>query len=53
LPDQGSPALLSFYDFPAEPWKHLRTSNTIESTFATVRHRCDVELADVAEPTEV
>ena len=27
------------YDFPAEHWKHLRTSNPIESTFATVRHR--------------
>ena len=32
-------ALLAFYDFPAEHWKHLRTSNSIESTFATVRHR--------------
>jgi transposase-like protein len=30
---------LAFYDFPAEHWKHLRTSNPIESTFATVRHR--------------
>jgi putative transposase len=32
-------ALLSFYDFPAEHWDHLRTSNPIESVFATVRHR--------------
>ena len=32
-------ALLAYYDFPAENWKHLRTSNPIESTFATVRHR--------------
>ena len=32
-------ALLPFYDFPAEHWKHLRTTNPIESTFATVRHR--------------
>ena len=32
-------ALLAFYDFPAEHWKHLRTSNPIESTFATVQHR--------------
>ena len=32
-------ALLAFYDFPAEHWKHLRTSNPIESTFAMVRHR--------------
>ena len=31
--------LLAFYDFPAEPWKHLRTTNPIESTFATVRLR--------------
>ncbi len=31
--------LLAFYDFPAEHWKHLRTSNAIESTFATVRLR--------------
>ena len=32
-------ALLAFYDFPAEHWKHLPTTNPIESTFATVRHR--------------
>jgi hypothetical protein len=32
-------ALLAFYDFPAEHWKHLRTTNPIESTFATMRHR--------------
>jgi putative transposase len=32
-------ALPAFYDFPAEHWTHLRTSNPIESTFATVRHR--------------
>jgi putative transposase len=32
-------ALLTFYDFPAEHWKHLRTTNIIESSFATVRHR--------------
>jgi transposase-like protein len=32
-------ALLCFYDFPAEHWDHLRTSNPIESVFATVRHR--------------
>jgi transposase-like protein len=31
--------LMAFYDFPAEHWKHLRTTNPIESTFATVRHR--------------
>jgi transposase-like protein len=32
-------ALLTFYDFPAEHWDHLRTLNPIESVFATVRHR--------------
>jgi len=32
-------ALLAFYDFPADHWDHLRTSNPIESVFATVRHR--------------
>ena len=31
--------LLQFYEFPAGHWKHLRTTNPIESTFATVRHR--------------
>lgn len=35
--DQGQ--LLTFYDFPAEHWRHLRTSNVIESPFATVRLR--------------
>src|SRR4051794_23627411 len=34
--------LLAFYDFPAEHWVHLRTTNPIESTFATVRHRTKV-----------
>jgi putative transposase len=31
--------LLTFFAFPAEHWVHLRTTNPIESTFATVRHR--------------
>ena len=31
--------LFRFYDFPAAQWVHLRTTNPIESTFATVRHR--------------
>ena len=31
--------LFRFYDFPAAQWRHLRTTNPIESTFATVRHR--------------
>ncbi len=30
-------SLASFFDFPAEHWLHLRTTNAIESTFATVR----------------
>ena len=34
--------LLSFYDFPAEHWLHLKTTNPIESTFATVRQRTKV-----------
>jgi hypothetical protein len=34
--------LLAFYDYPAEHWVHLRTTNPIESTFATVRHRSKV-----------
>lgn len=35
--DRNEP--LAFYDFPAEHWQHPRTTNPIESTFATVRHR--------------
>lgn len=35
-------ALLAFFDFPAEHWVHLKTTNPIESTFATVRHRTRV-----------
>jgi len=31
--------LFSFYDFPAIHWQHIRTTNPIESTFATIRHR--------------
>src|SRR4029079_12464082 len=37
--EQDADALLTFFDFPAEHWKHLRTSNVIESPFATVRLR--------------
>jgi putative transposase len=36
--------LLTFYDYPAEHWVHLRTSNPIESTFAPVRARTDVTI---------
>ena len=31
--------LFTFYSFPAEHWQHIRTTNPIESTFATIRHR--------------
>ena len=34
-------ALLAFYDFPTEHWIHIRSSNVIESSFATVRHWTD------------
>ena len=36
---QDESILFTFYDFPAQHWAHLRTTNPIESTFATVRHR--------------
>ena len=39
--DDAEP-LLAFYDFPAEHWIHLKTTNPIESTFATVRLRTKV-----------
>jgi transposase-like protein len=35
-------SLLAFFDYPAEHWKHLRTTNPIESTFATVKLRTRV-----------
>ena len=38
-PDKDRDSLLAFYDFPAEHWQHIRTTNPIEPTFATVRHR--------------
>lgn len=38
-PDKDREVLLTFHDFPAEHWKHPRTINPIESTFATVRPR--------------
>jgi transposase-like protein len=37
--EKDADTLLTFFDFPAEHWKHLRTSNVIESPFATVRLR--------------
>ena len=44
-------SLLAFYDFPAEHWQHLRTTNAIESTFATVRHRTTRTRNCVSRPT--
>jgi putative transposase len=38
---QDREELLAFYDFPAEHWAHIRTTNPVESTFATVRLRTD------------
>jgi putative transposase len=35
-------ALLTFYDYPAEHWRHLRTTNPVESVFAPVRARTDI-----------
>ena len=37
LTKDGGRLLLTFYDFPAEHWRHVRSTNPIESTFATVR----------------
>lgn len=37
--EKNKDQLFTFYDFPAEHWAHIRTTNPIESTFATVRHR--------------
>src|SRR5438046_3489507 len=39
---EGMEELLAFFDYPCEHWVHLRTTNPIESTFATVRHRTKV-----------
>ena len=39
MPDQRSRCGARLLDFPVEHWKHLRSTNPIESTFATVRHR--------------
>ena len=43
--------LLRFYDFPAEHWKHIRSTNPIESTFATVRLRTDKTRGAVSKGT--
>jgi putative transposase len=44
-------SLLAFYDFPAEHWIHIRTTNPIESTFATLRHRTDQAKGCVSRST--
>ena len=43
--------LLTFFDFPAEHWPHIRTTNPIESTFATVRLRTDKTRGCVSKDT--
>lgn len=43
--------LLAFYDFPAEHWQHIRSTNPIESTFATVRLRTDKTRGAVSKQT--
>src|SRR5574338_871868 len=42
--------LLTFYDFPAEHWQHIRTTNPIESTFSTVRLRTNKTRGCVSRP---
>lgn len=44
-------SLIAFYSFPAEHWQHIRTTNPIESTFATVRHRTSRTRNCVSRPT--
>ena len=44
-------SLLAFYDFPAEHWRSIRTTNPIESIFATVRHRSSKTKGCVARST--
>jgi transposase-like protein len=43
--------LLVFYDFPATHWQHIRTSNPIESTFATIRLRTNKTRGCVSRQT--
>src|SRR5436309_16041565 len=46
-------ALLAFYEFAAEHWKHLRTTNVIESSFATIRHRTVSSKGCLSNKTEL
>ena len=41
LPPSDLRNMVAFYDFPAEHWLHIRTTNPIESSFATIRHRTE------------
>ena len=43
--------LLAFFDFPAEHWPHIRSTNPIESTFATIRLRTDKTRGCVSKDT--
>ena len=49
--DKDKVEMLAFYDFPAPHWQHIRTSNPIESTFATVRLRTKKTRGCVARHT--
>jgi transposase-like protein len=51
MPGKDREALLTFFDFPAEHWDHLRTANPIESVFATVRHRTVREIGCLSQKT--
>ncbi|GAB4191067.1 MAG: hypothetical protein Tsb0015_12770 [Simkaniaceae bacterium] len=41
LPWKDQERLFTFYDYPAMHWQHIRSTNPIESTFATIRHRSE------------
>jgi hypothetical protein len=49
--EEDREALLAFFDFPAEHWGYLRTSDLIESVFATVRHRTVRTKASLSQKT--
>ena len=50
-PVMDKEALLALYDFPAEHWGHIRTTNPIESSFATIRHRTERTKGAVSRST--
>jgi putative transposase len=49
--EKGREELLAFYDFPADHWPHIRTTNPIESTFSTIRLRAKKTRACVIRTT--